>query len=137
MFDFDFVHFSVVKPESSDPHQIPHVPPMTTVSSPAYSMSVIVIVLTALAAAVFLTIIVLACRRRRKQWRNRKRYANDRQNGQFLMYLCIPHSSGFCAQSDGDPNTERSSIRAPAGSTAPQPHVPARSPVVELKASGP
>ncbi|TKS84256.1 Muscle, skeletal receptor tyrosine protein kinase [Collichthys lucidus] len=44
-----------------------------TLSSPAYSMSVIVIILTALAATVFFTIIILACRRRRKQWRNRKR----------------------------------------------------------------
>uniref|UniRef100_A0A4W6C2Z2 receptor protein-tyrosine kinase n=1 Tax=Lates calcarifer TaxID=8187 RepID=A0A4W6C2Z2_LATCA len=42
-------------------------------SSPAYSMSVIVIILTTLAAAVFLIITILACYRRRKQWRNRKR----------------------------------------------------------------
>uniref|UniRef100_A0A8C4NJZ3 receptor protein-tyrosine kinase n=1 Tax=Dicentrarchus labrax TaxID=13489 RepID=A0A8C4NJZ3_DICLA len=58
---------------SPGPRQTPRLPPTTTVSSPAYSMSVIVIILTALAATVFLTIIILACRRRRKQWRNRKR----------------------------------------------------------------
>ncbi|XP_071322633.1 muscle, skeletal receptor tyrosine-protein kinase [Trachinotus anak] len=63
----------VMKPESPGPRQTPRLPPTTTVSSPAYSMSVIVIILTALAAAVFLTIIILACYRRRKQWRNRKR----------------------------------------------------------------
>lgn len=40
-------------------------------------------------------------------------------------------------QSDGDPDAERSSIRAPAGSTPPQPHVPAGSPAAELKAAGP
>uniref|UniRef100_A0A3B4XPT7 receptor protein-tyrosine kinase n=1 Tax=Seriola lalandi dorsalis TaxID=1841481 RepID=A0A3B4XPT7_SERLL len=58
---------------SAGPHQTPRLPPTTTISSPAYSMSVIVIILTAIAAAVFLTIIILACCRRRKQWRNRKR----------------------------------------------------------------
>lgn len=63
----------VMKPESPGPRQTPRVPPTSTASSPAYSMSVIVIVLTALAAAVFLGITILACRRRRKQWRNRKR----------------------------------------------------------------
>ncbi|KAM9338402.1 muscle, skeletal receptor tyrosine-protein kinase [Symphorus nematophorus] len=61
------------KPESAGPPLTARLPPTTTVSSPAYSMSVIVILLTALASAVFLTIIILACRRRRKQWRNRKR----------------------------------------------------------------
>ncbi|XP_029941463.1 muscle, skeletal receptor tyrosine-protein kinase [Salarias fasciatus] len=64
---------SAVKPESAGPRQTPRLPPTTTVSSPAYSMSVIVIVLAALAASVFLAVVVLACRRRRKQWRNRKR----------------------------------------------------------------
>lgn len=131
------MRLSVIGPESSGPRQIPRVPPMTTVSSPAYSMSVIVIVLTALAVGVFLSIIILACRRRRRQWRNRKRYANKRQDAAVLIYLCIPHSLGFCAQGDGDPNTECSSIRAPAGSTTPQPHVPACSPAAELKAAGP
>ncbi|XP_069370096.1 muscle, skeletal receptor tyrosine-protein kinase [Paralichthys olivaceus] len=63
----------VTQPDSQGPRQTPLAPPMTTVSSPAYSMSVIVIILSALAAAVFLFISVLACRRRRKQWRNRKR----------------------------------------------------------------
>ncbi|XP_070706674.1 muscle, skeletal receptor tyrosine-protein kinase isoform X2 [Pempheris klunzingeri] len=62
-----------VKSESPGPRQTSHPPPSTTISSPAYSMSVIVIILTALAATVFLTIIILACRRQRKQWRNRKR----------------------------------------------------------------
>uniref|UniRef100_A0A8C5DDC0 receptor protein-tyrosine kinase n=1 Tax=Gouania willdenowi TaxID=441366 RepID=A0A8C5DDC0_GOUWI len=63
---------SDIKPESTGPRQIPRLPP-TTVSSPAYSMSVIVIVLTALAVGVFLTIVIFACRKRKKQWRNRKR----------------------------------------------------------------
>nr|XP_054600181.1 muscle, skeletal receptor tyrosine-protein kinase isoform X2 [Nothobranchius furzeri] len=54
-------------------HQVPHYPPKTSVSSPGYSMSVIVVVLTSMATAVFLTIIILGCLRRRKQWRNRKR----------------------------------------------------------------
>uniref|UniRef100_A0A1A8B5Q3 receptor protein-tyrosine kinase n=1 Tax=Nothobranchius furzeri TaxID=105023 RepID=A0A1A8B5Q3_NOTFU len=53
--------------------QVPHYPPKTSVSSPGYSMSVIVVVLTSMATAVFLTIIILGCLRRRKQWRNRKR----------------------------------------------------------------
>ncbi|XP_073334480.1 muscle, skeletal receptor tyrosine-protein kinase [Pagrus major] len=61
----------VIYPESPGTHQTSRLPP--TVSSPAYSMSVIVIILAALAASVFLTITILACRRRRKQWRNRKR----------------------------------------------------------------
>uniref|UniRef100_UPI0037E8BE2E muscle, skeletal receptor tyrosine-protein kinase n=1 Tax=Semicossyphus pulcher TaxID=241346 RepID=UPI0037E8BE2E len=61
-----------IMPESAGPHQTSRLPPMA-VSSPAYSMSVIVIILTSLAAAVFLTIVILACRRQRKQWRNRKR----------------------------------------------------------------
>uniref|UniRef100_A0A3B5BBF9 receptor protein-tyrosine kinase n=1 Tax=Stegastes partitus TaxID=144197 RepID=A0A3B5BBF9_9TELE len=59
--------------DSAGPRQTPRLPPTTTISSPAYSMSVIVIVLTSLATAVFLAIVILACRRRRKQWRNRKR----------------------------------------------------------------
>ncbi|KAG7216624.1 hypothetical protein INR49_023333 [Caranx melampygus] len=63
----------VMKPESPGPRQPPRLPPTTTISSPAYSMSVIVIILTAIAGAVFLTIVILACYRRRKQWRNRKR----------------------------------------------------------------
>ncbi|XP_034997259.1 muscle, skeletal receptor tyrosine-protein kinase [Hippoglossus stenolepis] len=63
----------VTKPESQGPRQPAHVPPTTPVSSPAYSMSVIVIILTGGAAAIFLFISILACRRRRKQWRNRKR----------------------------------------------------------------
>uniref|UniRef100_H3BWN1 receptor protein-tyrosine kinase n=1 Tax=Tetraodon nigroviridis TaxID=99883 RepID=H3BWN1_TETNG len=56
-----------------NPGGTPRVLPPTTVSHPAYSMSVIVIVLSALAAAVLFTIVILACRRQRKQWRNRKR----------------------------------------------------------------
>ncbi|XP_005474764.1 muscle, skeletal receptor tyrosine-protein kinase isoform X4 [Oreochromis niloticus] len=64
---------SVVKPESRDPHQTPRFPPVTTTSSPAYSMSVIVVILTALATAVFLAVIILGCRRWKKQLRNRKR----------------------------------------------------------------
>lgn len=67
------VFVSVMGPESPGPRQNPHLLPPTPVSSPAYSMSVIVIVLTTLAAAVFLGIVVLTCRRRRKQWRSRKR----------------------------------------------------------------
>ncbi|XP_067339878.1 muscle, skeletal receptor tyrosine-protein kinase [Channa argus] len=63
----------VIMPESSSPHQTPHLPPTTIASSPAHSMSVIIIILSALATAAFLTIIILACRRRRKQCRNRKR----------------------------------------------------------------
>ncbi|XP_034458946.1 muscle, skeletal receptor tyrosine-protein kinase [Hippoglossus hippoglossus] len=63
----------VTKPELQGPRQPAHVPPTTPVSSPAYSMSVIVIILTGGAAAIFLFISILACRRRRKQWRNRKR----------------------------------------------------------------
>lgn len=63
----------VTKPDLPSPRQTPRLPPTTTLTSPAYSMSVIVIVLTSLAAAVFLTITILACRRQRKQWRNRKR----------------------------------------------------------------
>ncbi|XP_011603288.2 muscle, skeletal receptor tyrosine-protein kinase isoform X2 [Takifugu rubripes] len=63
----------VVKTESPGPHQTVRVLPPTTVSYPAYSMSVIIIVLSTLAAAVLFTIAVLACRRQRKQWRNRKR----------------------------------------------------------------
>uniref|UniRef100_A0A3Q4GY71 receptor protein-tyrosine kinase n=1 Tax=Neolamprologus brichardi TaxID=32507 RepID=A0A3Q4GY71_NEOBR len=55
-----------MKPESRDPLQTPHFPPMTTTSSPAYSMSVIVVILTALATAVFLAIIILGCRRWKK-----------------------------------------------------------------------
>ncbi|KAF3848895.1 hypothetical protein F7725_015392 [Dissostichus mawsoni] len=58
---------------AQSPRQTPRLPPTATVSSPAYSMSVIVILLTALAASVFLIIGILACRRQRKQWRNRKR----------------------------------------------------------------
>ncbi|XP_014196034.1 muscle, skeletal receptor tyrosine-protein kinase [Haplochromis burtoni] len=64
---------SVVKPESRDPLQTPRFPPVTTTSSPAYSMSVIVVILTALATAVFLAVIILGCRRWKKQLRNRKR----------------------------------------------------------------
>ncbi|XP_042365393.1 muscle, skeletal receptor tyrosine-protein kinase [Plectropomus leopardus] len=64
---------SVINTEIPGPRQTSRLPPATTISSPAYSMSVIVIILTALAATVFLTISILACRRRRKQWRNRKR----------------------------------------------------------------
>lgn len=66
-------YISVVNTESVDPRPVSRLPPITMISSPAYSMSVIVIILTALAATVFLTIIILACRRRRKQWRQRKR----------------------------------------------------------------
>ncbi|XP_039635762.1 muscle, skeletal receptor tyrosine-protein kinase isoform X2 [Perca fluviatilis] len=69
----EMVIASVMKPESAGPRQTPRLPTTTAVSSPAYSMSVIVILLAALATAVFLTISILACRRRRKQWRNRKR----------------------------------------------------------------
>uniref|UniRef100_A0A3B4FTN7 receptor protein-tyrosine kinase n=1 Tax=Pundamilia nyererei TaxID=303518 RepID=A0A3B4FTN7_9CICH len=57
----------------ADPLQTPRFPPVTTTSSPAYSMSVIVVILTALATAVFLAIIILGCRRWKKQLRNRKR----------------------------------------------------------------
>ncbi|XP_055369433.1 muscle, skeletal receptor tyrosine-protein kinase isoform X1 [Betta splendens] len=64
---------AVMKPETPGPRQTPRVPPITTITSQTYSMSVIIILLTALAAGVFLTIIILACRRRRKQWRSRKR----------------------------------------------------------------
>ncbi|XP_049459626.1 muscle, skeletal receptor tyrosine-protein kinase [Epinephelus fuscoguttatus] len=64
---------SVMRTELPGPRQTPRLPPTTTVSSPAYSMSVIIVILSALAAVVFLTISILACRRRRKQWRNRKR----------------------------------------------------------------
>uniref|UniRef100_A0A3P9CIH0 receptor protein-tyrosine kinase n=1 Tax=Maylandia zebra TaxID=106582 RepID=A0A3P9CIH0_9CICH len=53
-------------PESRDPLQTPRFPPVTTTSSPAYSMSVIVVILTALATAVFLAIIILGCRRWKK-----------------------------------------------------------------------
>lgn len=71
---FNPLCLSVVKTESPGPRQTPRVLlPPTTVSSPAYSMSVIIIVLSTLAAAVLFTIAVLACRRQRKQWRNRKR----------------------------------------------------------------
>ncbi|KAM6902973.1 LOW QUALITY PROTEIN: muscle, skeletal receptor tyrosine-protein kinase [Xenentodon cancila] len=51
----------------------PHLPPTTTVLSPAYSMSVIVIILTSLATAVFLTIVIVSCRRRMRQLRNHTR----------------------------------------------------------------
>uniref|UniRef100_A0A3Q3J6G5 receptor protein-tyrosine kinase n=1 Tax=Monopterus albus TaxID=43700 RepID=A0A3Q3J6G5_MONAL len=64
---------TVMKSEEPGPRQTPHHPPMTTVLSPAYSMTVIIIALTTLIAAVFLTIIILACRRWRKQRRTRKR----------------------------------------------------------------
>lgn len=130
---FLHVFLSVMKPESTVPRQTPHLP--TIISSPAYSMSVIVIILTALATAVFLTIIILACRRRRKQWRNRKRY---KVLSSFLclclfMYLRF----NFVLKGDGDPDTERPSIRAPAGPTPSKPHVPEGSPSAELKAAGP
>ncbi|XP_033981868.1 muscle, skeletal receptor tyrosine-protein kinase [Trematomus bernacchii] len=69
----EIVIASVLTPEAQSPRQTPRLPPTVTVSSPAYSMSVIVILLTALAASVFLIIGILACRRQRKQWRNRKR----------------------------------------------------------------
>ncbi|XP_035464236.2 muscle, skeletal receptor tyrosine-protein kinase [Scophthalmus maximus] len=62
-----------MKPEPAGPRQTSRPPPTASVSSPAYSMSVIVIALTAIAAAVFLVIGILACRRQRKQWRSRKR----------------------------------------------------------------
>ncbi|KAM9735091.1 muscle, skeletal receptor tyrosine-protein kinase [Menidia menidia] len=63
----------VIKPDLTGPQKIPRLPPTTTASSPAYSMSVLVIILTSIATAIFLTIVILGCRRRRKQWRNRKR----------------------------------------------------------------
>lgn len=63
----------MVKTASPGPRPTPRVLPPTTVSDPAYSMSVIVIVLSALAAAALSSIVILACRRQRKQWRNRKR----------------------------------------------------------------
>uniref|UniRef100_A0A3P9INC1 receptor protein-tyrosine kinase n=1 Tax=Oryzias latipes TaxID=8090 RepID=A0A3P9INC1_ORYLA len=65
------VPFLVIKPEST--RQNPHLPPTTSVSSPAYSMSVIVIVLTSFAITAALSIVILSCHRRRKQWTNRKR----------------------------------------------------------------
>uniref|UniRef100_A0A8C7X3E4 receptor protein-tyrosine kinase n=1 Tax=Oryzias sinensis TaxID=183150 RepID=A0A8C7X3E4_9TELE len=58
-------------PEST--RQNPHLPHTTSVSSPAYSMSVIVIVLTSFAITAALSIVILSCHRRRKQWTNRKR----------------------------------------------------------------
>lgn len=129
-----------MKPESPGPRQTPRLPPTTTVSSPAYSMSVIVIILTALAATVFLTIIILACRRRRKQWRSRKRFEIQTRCAVYL-FICVSIflflTPSFCPQSDGDPDAQRSPIGAPAGSTPPQPHVPAGSPAAELKAAGP
>ncbi|XP_041826650.1 muscle, skeletal receptor tyrosine-protein kinase [Melanotaenia boesemani] len=64
---------SVTKPGLTGHHTIPPQPAHTTVSSPAYSMSVIVIILTSFATAAFLTVIILSCCRWRKQWRNRKR----------------------------------------------------------------
>ncbi|XP_017265890.1 muscle, skeletal receptor tyrosine-protein kinase isoform X2 [Kryptolebias marmoratus] len=63
----------VTKSTLTVPRQNPRPPPTTTVSSPAYSMSVIVVVLTSMATAVFLTIVILGCLKRRKHWRNRKR----------------------------------------------------------------
>uniref|UniRef100_A0A3Q2VJ57 receptor protein-tyrosine kinase n=1 Tax=Haplochromis burtoni TaxID=8153 RepID=A0A3Q2VJ57_HAPBU len=68
-----YVPFPYFIPESRDPLQTPRFPPVTTTSSPAYSMSVIVVILTALATAVFLAVIILGCRRWKKQLRNRKR----------------------------------------------------------------
>lgn len=91
---------SVRVPESPGPRQTPHLPPSNAVSSPAYSMSVIVIILTALAAAVFLIITILACRRRRKQWRNRKRW--DKEKRHSCLYIChhlsSPHSLCLSAE---------------------------------------
>ncbi len=129
-----------MKPESPGPRQTPRLPPTTTVSSPAYSMSVIVIILTALAATVFFTIIILACRRRRKQWRNRKRFKIQTRCTVYL-FICVSTllllTPSLSPQSDGDPDAEHSAIGAPAGSTPPQPHVPAGSLAAELKAPGP
>lgn len=83
----------MTKPESPGPRQTPRLLPTTSVSSPAYSMSVIVIILTALAAAVFLTISILACRRQRKQWRNRKRWDKDKisSSSYICVRLLVPH----------------------------------------------
>jgi len=131
--------FVVMKPESPGPPQTNRLPPVATASSPAYSMSVIVIILTAFAAAVLLIICILACHRRKKQWRNRKR-SEKRWNGSLFIRvstLSTPLTPSFPPQSDGDPDDEHSSVGAPAGSTAPQPHVPAGSPAAELKAAGP
>uniref|UniRef100_A0A3B3DVC6 receptor protein-tyrosine kinase n=1 Tax=Oryzias melastigma TaxID=30732 RepID=A0A3B3DVC6_ORYME len=67
------VPFLGPSPTSSSTRQIPLLPPTTSVSSPAYSMSVIVIVLTSFAIAAVLSIVIISCHRRRKHWRNRKR----------------------------------------------------------------
>lgn len=128
----------VMKPESPGPRQTSRLPPTATGSSPAYSMSVIIIILTALAAAVFFTIILFACRRRRKQWRNRKRWDANKRHSFLNSYMCPPLYSSIplSPQSYGDPHNERSSLGAPAGSTPPQPYVPAGSPAAKLKAAG-
>lgn len=125
---------SVTRTESPVLQQTPRVLPPTTVSHPAYSMSVIIIILSALAAAVLFTVLILACRRRRKQWRNRKRWEQLTCPGYSATSLLTPPSS---PQGAGDPDAERPALGAAAGAPPPQPHVPAGAPAAQLQAAGP